>query len=500
MPPALKAHGVTKQFDAVVALSNGALTVEHGEIHALLGANGCGKSTLCKIIAGTVLRNGGSIEVDGAPLVPKGPADSEAAGIALFYQELSLVPQLTVAENIYLGHEPRTAAGFIDHSKLQADANALLEQFAAVAGSGLALHSLVARLSPDQRQIVEILKVLARRPRLIIFDEATAALDRRQVEFFFRMLRALKAQGVSMIFISHRLDEVFEICDRITVMRNGETVATFSTAETDMNRVVHAMVGEMAEHLHPPHVERPPGEAPRLIVEHASGQRLRDVSLMLWPGEILGLGGLQGQGQSALLRGLFGADPLASGTVSLGNMGLRLRKPADAVHHGIAYISGDRGRDAALHGRSIFENIAAASFIRERRVLVWPIRLAERFRQAAASLNTRYPGLEEPIGSLSGGNQQKIFIARWLATKPSVLLLDDPTKGIDLAAKADFFDLVRGLAAEGTSILFYSSEDAELLGLCHRILVFNGGAISAELSGQALTALNLTGAAYGNAA
>ncbi|WP_159718690.1 sugar ABC transporter ATP-binding protein [Geminicoccus flavidas] len=500
MPPALKAQGITKRFDAVVALSDGALTVERGEIHALLGANGCGKSTLCKIIAGTVLRDGGSVEVDGAPLEPKRPADAEAAGIALFYQELSLVPQLTVAENIFLGHEPRTRAGFIDRRTLEDDAGRLLGPFKVVAGSGLDLHMPVAHLAPDQRQIVEILKVLARRPRLIIFDEATAALDRRQVEFFFRMLRELKAQSIAMIFISHRLDEVFEICDRITVMRNGATVATYPAAETDVNRVVHAMVGAMTEHLHPPQVERPANEQPRLVVDRARGRRLRDVSLTLRPGEILGLGGLQGQGQSALLRGLFGADSLDSGRVNLDGASLRLRKPADAVHHGIAYVSGDRGRDAALHGRSIFENIAAASFIRERRFLVWPSRLAERFRQAAAALNTKYVGLEAPIGSLSGGNQQKIFIARWLATRPAVLLLDDPTKGIDLAAKADFFDLVQHLAAEGTSILFYSSEDAELLGLCNRILVFNGGTIAAELSGSTMTALHLTRAAYGDAA
>lgn len=496
MSAVLQAEGVTKRFDAVVALSDGSLHVEQGEIHALLGANGCGKSTLCKIIAGTVQRDGGSIRIGDVAQAPGTPAEAGSAGIALFYQELSLVPQLTVAENIYLGHEPRTAMGFIDLAQRDADANTLLQQFAEVIGDSLTLHTQISQLSADQRQIVEILKVLARKPRLIIFDEPTAALDRRQVEFFFGVLRSLKAQGVSTIFISHRLDEVFEVCDRITVMRNGATVAVFATAMTGMDQVVHAMVGEMAEHLRPPDRVRPPDEAPRLIVEKASGARLRDISLVLRPGEILGLGGLQGQGQSALLRGLFGADPLASGTIRLDNQPVRLGKPADAVHQGIAYVSGDRGRDAALHGRSIFENIASASLVRERMAFVWPSRLAERFRQAAASLNTKYAGLDAPIGSLSGGNQQKIFIARWLATRPAVLLLDDPTKGIDLAAKADFFDLVRRLAADGTSILFYTSEDAELLGLCNRILVFNGGSISAELTGDTLTAIHLTGASY----
>lgn len=500
MAPLLLAQAVTKRFGAAVALSDGALRVERGEIHALLGANGCGKSTLSKIIAGTVQRDGGTVEVDGATLELTGPKAAEAAGIALFYQELSLVPQMSVADNIVLGHETVTGLGFLDAQARRANAQALIDRFASVAGEGLTLDAPVSRLTPDQRQIVEICKVLARKPRLMILDEATAALDRRQVELLFAMLAEMKSEGVSAIFISHRLDEVFAVCDRITVMRNGAKVAEFVTAETSMDQVVHAMVGEMADHLRPVRAARPAGEAPRLSVSGATSRRLSDVSFTLGRGEILGLGGLQGQGQSALLRGLFGADPLTAGTVSLDGKPLRLRKPADAIHNGLAYVSGDRGRDAAIHGRSIFENIAAGSFVRERMALVWPQALAERFRTAAASLNTKYAGLDAPIGSLSGGNQQKIFIARWLATRPDVLLLDDPTKGIDLAAKADFFDLVRKLAAEGTSILFYASEDAELLGLCDRILVFNSGAVSDELTGDRLTAFHLNSAAYGSAA
>lgn len=500
MAPVLKAQAVTKRFGAAVALSDGALTVERGEVHALIGANGCGKSTLSKIIAGTVRRDSGTIEIDGAAVALASPAEAEAAGIALFYQELSLVPQMSVADNIALGHEPRTGTGFIDRTALRQRSQALLERFASVSGEGLTLETPVSRLSPDQRQIVEICKVLSRAPRLIIFDEATAALDRRQVDLLFALMREMKAEGTSAIFISHRLDEVFEICDRITVMRNGAKVAEFATAETTMDAVVHAMVGEMAEHLRPAAIARDPNETPRLAIAHASSRRLRDVSLTLGRGEILGLGGLQGQGQSALLRGLFGADPLTGGTVSLDGKPVRLRNPGDAIHGGLAYVSGDRGRDAAIHGRSIFENIAAGAFVRERMRMVWPGRLAQRFKQAAASLNTKYAGLEAPIGSLSGGNQQKIFIARWLTTNPSVLLLDDPTKGIDLAAKADFFDLLRNLAASGTSILFYASEDAELLGMCDRILVFNSGAIADELTGDRLTAFHLNSAAYGSAA
>lgn len=499
MTPFLAAEQIEKRFGAVTALSAAALTVERGEIHALLGANGCGKSTLCKIIAGTVSRDGGVLKIDGEPAEIGNPRDAEALGVALFYQELSLVPQLSVADNIFLGHEPKRG-GLIDRATLRRDAEALIARFAAVAGDGFTADQPVGRLSPDQRQLVEILKVLARQPRLIIFDEATAALDRRQVALFFAMLRELKAEGIASIFISHRLDEVFEIADRITVMRNGATVGTYATSGTTREDIVHAMVGEvsaLAGRVPPSGAPRPDA---RLSVSGAGNRRLRDISFTLRGGEILGLGGLQGQGQSALLQGLFGAEPLTSGSVSLDGREVSLRMPGEAIRHGLAYVSGDRGRDAAFHGRSIFENIGAASMVREAMKLVLPGRLKPRFAEAAAALNTKYAGLDAPIGSLSGGNQQKIFIARWLTTKPSVLLLDDPTKGIDLGAKADFFALIRQLADNGASIILYSSEDAELLSLADRILVFNGGSVAAELEGERLDAFHLTDAAYGAAA
>ncbi|MGV3491389.1 MAG: sugar ABC transporter ATP-binding protein [Devosia sp.] len=475
------------------------MTLEKGEIHALLGANGSGKSTLSKVIAGTISRSDGTLRFDGRDFDPKSPREAEELGIALFYQELSLIPQLSVADNIFLGHERKGVGGFLDTKTLEADTAALIQRFASVAGQGFTPDAPVSTLSPDQRQIVEILKVLARKPRLIIFDESTAALDRRQVDVFFEILRELKADGVTSIFISHRMDEIFAICDRITVMRNGATVASFATAETTREAVVHAMVGEVTIHER---VERtvPASPTPRLEAENLKSRRLDGVSFRLRPGEILGLGGLQGQGQSAVLRGLFGADPLTGGTVKLDGKPIAVKRPAEGIRAGLAYVSGDRGRDAAYHGRSIFENIASASLVKERRTFVWPSNLKQRFTEAAAQLNTKYSGLEAPIGSLSGGNQQKIFIARWLATDGPVLLLDDPTKGIDLAAKSDFFQLVRGLADKGVGIIFYASEDNELLSLCDRILVFNSGSIAAELSGDTLTAFHLTNAAYGKAA
>jgi ribose transport system ATP-binding protein len=496
----LEARRVGKRFGAVVALSDGRLTVDKGEIHALIGANGCGKSTLCKVIAGAVAPDAGEIVLGDGPARFRSPREAERAGIALFYQELSLIPQLSVAANIGLGREPRTGLGFVDRARLRDEAAALIALFAGVAGPELTADAVVADLTPDLRQIVEILKVLARRPRLMIMDEATAALDGRQAERLFEILRARKAEGVSTLMISHRLDEVFAVADRITVMRGGATVAELATADTDRDTLVRHMIGGAA--VHPAAQRRRPAAsaAPRLAAENVANARLRGVSLAVAPGEIVGLGGLQGQGQSALLQGLFGALPFSAGRVAIESEAVVLARPADAIRRGLAYVSGDRGRDAALAGRSIFENLAAALLVRERRTIVRPRELAPRLTQVAESLKTKYAGLDAAIGTLSGGNQQKVFIARWLAAAPRVLLLDDPTKGIDLGAKADLLAIMRRLADEGASILLYSSEDAELLEWCDRVLVFNAGRVVAELTGETLDHFHLTRAAYGEAA
>ncbi|MBS1182634.1 MAG: rbsA 6 [Proteobacteria bacterium] len=500
MPPVLRATDISKSFGAVQALDKARLTVERGEIHALLGANGCGKSTLCKIIAGTVGRDTGEVLIDGQAAALGSPRLAEEQGVALFYQELSLVPQLSVGDNIFLGREPRTALGFTDRAAIVRATEALIARVAAVAGKGFTPDARVADLSPDQRQLAEILKVLARKPKIIIFDEATATLDRRQVEVFFDILRELRAEGISSIFISHRMDEVFAIADRITVMRNGQTVAEFAAAETDRYAVVYAMVGETGAIAASVRDHAPLKGDVRLSVEAARAARLGPVSFTAQRGEILGLGGLQGQGQKALLSGLFGAEPFQSGRVVLDGVDVTARRPVDAMAHRIAYVSGDRARDSALPGRSIFENTAIASLVRERRHVIPGAVFRERFSNVLAGLNTRYAGLDAPIGSLSGGNQQKVFISRWLSPSPGLLLLDDPTKGIDLGAKGDFYLLARKLADEGAAVIIYSSEDSELLSLCDRVLVLNGGVVTADLSGDRLTPFDLTRASYGDAA
>lgn len=497
MANALEAAGITKNFGAVRALVDGRLTVAKGEIHALLGANGCGKSTLCKIVAGAVSPTSGVVRFNGEEVRFRSPRDAELAGVALFYQELSLIPQLSVADNIFLGREPKRGP-FVDRKALNSRAASLISLFDGVAGDGMVPDAIVGDLPPDQRQIVEILKVFAQDARLMIMDEATAALDGRQSQRFFEILRAKKAEGVSTIMISHRLDEVFAVCDRITVMRNGATITERDTAATTREAVVHDMVGEVraAAAKTPLRVS----QSPALRVNDAVNGAVRGVTFDAYAGEILGLAGLQGQGQSALLKGLFGSEVFSSGTIEFENTKLDIRKPANAVFNGFAYVSGDRGRDAAFQGRSIFENLVAALTVREKMKLVRPASLKPRVNKVAQDMKTKFDSLDAPIGTLSGGNQQKIFISRWLATSPKLLLLDDPTKGIDLGAKADLFALMRQQAEAGATIIFYSSEDSEILDYADRILVFNGGRISAELTGDDMTSVNMTRAAYGDAA
>jgi ribose transport system ATP-binding protein len=494
----LSARNIRKRFGGVVALEQGDLALTAGEVHVLIGSNGCGKSTLCKIIGGSVAPDGGSLELSGEPVRFRTPHAAAAAGIGVFYQELSLIPQLTVAENIFLGREPRTAYGLVDRRRLRRDAEAAIRPFGAVVGQGFGPDVLVSDLSADQRQIVEILKVLSENSRIIIFDEATAALDSKQVAVFFDLIRSLKAEGHAIIFISHRMDEVFAIGDRVTVMRNGRTVASLAIAETSQDEIVAHMVGG-ADIGTVDHKEAPAPQTQGtavLAARNLVGRKLADVSFDLRRGEILGLGGLHGQGQSDLLRSLFGAESLAGGSVVLDGKPLLLRRPSDAIGNGIAYISGDRSRYGVLPIRSIFENLVIGLVSKQRPMGLNYSALVKRIAPVAERLKLKFPSFAAPISDLSGGNQQKVVIGRWLAVAPAVLLLDDPTKGIDLQTKHDLYVILRELCAEGVSIILYSSEDKELLGNADRILVFNGGRISRELKGQSIGEFELYQAAY----
>jgi ribose transport system ATP-binding protein len=492
--PLLAATNIRKRFGGIVALDGAEFTLGAGEVHALIGSNGCGKSTLCKIIAGAVGADGGDLVLDGHPVSFANPAAAAAAGIEMFYQELSLVPAMTVAENIYLGREPRQRGGLIDRETRRRSAARLIADFGKALGDGVQPDTLVSDLSADQRQIVEILKVLVRPSRIVVFDEATAALDRDQVSVVFDRIRALKADERSVIFISHRMDEVFAIADRITVMRNGKTVMTSLTAETSRDRVVMAMAG--SEEISAGAARHRPAADSVLTVHDLSAGKLAGVSFTLRRSEILGLGGLHGQGQSDLLRALYGVIPMRSGSVAMGTSRFEPRGPAVAMRRSMAYISGDRARNGVMASRPIFENLILSLLVRNRQRTVAPSRLRTLVQPFIERLRLVFASLEAPVASLSGGNQQKVVIARALATDPVILLLDDPTKGIDLGTKTDLYATMDDLCSRGVSILLHSSDDKELLAVADRVLVFNAGRMVAELAGAERNEVMLYRAAY----
>ena len=498
-------RGVSKAYGATMALSHGDLALEAGEVHVLIGSNGSGKSTLCKIAAGSVRPDAGEMLIDDKPVAVSGPQAARAHGIGIFYQELSLAARRTVEENICLNDLPLKAGLFVDRKALSTRAARYIALFDGVAGEGFSADVAVETLRADQRQLVEIMKTLATEAPVLIFDEPTSALDRAQVDRFFEILRRLKGEGRAMVFISHRMDEIFAIGDRVTVIRDGRTVATMPMADTDPAAIIRLMVGEQEGLAAPASAHAAPGIASAtgetaLSLSDISGPGFRQVGFELKRGEILGFGGLHGQGQSAVLRALFGALPIVSGTVSLhgspDGSPVRATGPAQAIGQGFAYVSGDRRRDGIVTGRPILENVVPIHYLRRRLKLARPARLRAAAAPAMEAMKTRFAGFSHPVDSLSGGNQQKVVIARWLIDRPDILLLDDPTKGIDLSAKADLFALIRELAAEGMAIILYSSEDAELLANADRILVFNGGRTVRELQGEERTRYNLYQAAY----
>ncbi|MFD2261995.1 sugar ABC transporter ATP-binding protein [Lacibacterium aquatile] len=490
----LKARSLAKRYGAITAIETADFTLENGEVHVLIGANGCGKSTLCKIIAGVVSGDEGTLKINDQERRFTDPRQASEAGVGVFYQELSLIPTLSVADNILLGREPRTKFGLVDKKALAARAADLAAPFLPVAGKGFDLDRPVGHLSADQRQIVEILKVQAADPGIVIFDEPTSALDRAQVAVFFDLVRRMKAEGRGIIFISHRMDEIMALGDRVTIMRDGKTIATHQIKDVTVEKIVTDMTGITMSAVHHAPIEA--SGPTRLALKGVSTGRTRDVSVEIPAGQIIGLGGLHGQGQSDLLRGLFGLLP-RQGQVTLSGEDLKVSSPAEAIAAGLAYVSGDRGRVGVLGVRSILENFALGLLGREKPWSHNPSALKSRFLPVTEQLKLRYGGFDAPVSSLSGGNQQKVAIGRWLAAKPRLLLLDDPTKGIDLGAKRDFYDLIRDLCRnQDVAVLLYSSEDDELLSVADRILVFNGGRVVGDLSGSRLDRGHLTAAAF----
>jgi ribose transport system ATP-binding protein len=498
MPISLSARNVAKRYGAVTALSDANLEIEAGQVLALIGANGSGKSTLSKIINGVVVRDGGQLLVDGHPVNFQSPHAAKRLGISTVFQELSLVPQMTVAENIFLTREP-LQAGFVDRKAVGQKTEQLLSLFSGMFKTELTPDTPVAPLPPDEKQIIEILKAISSNPRLLILDEATASLDSRQVQRLFELVARWKEEGKAIIFVSHRMEEIFQIADRYTVLRNGETVGEGPmqgvTTRDLVGMMVAGVTAENVVHRARPTLEDLASRKVTLEVKDLRADGVHGVSFQLHEGELLGLGGLRGQGQHQLLLALFG-DIRHSGTVTIDVTPVHFTHPRQAMDKRVALVPGERAKEGLLLIRSILENFLIPSWRRYG----FPLRIGKARQEAtniSMSLSLKMAGLDAPVSSLSGGNAQKVVIGKWLLRNPRILMLDDPTKGVDVGAKAEFYKLLAQLCDEGKSVLLYSSDDEELIGLSDRVLVIHDGKIRTELTGESLTKSNLVAASLG---
>lgn len=466
--------GIHKHFGGVAALKGVDFTLRRGEVHALLGENGAGKSTMMGVLSGKLVPDGGTITFDGRKLRFGSPRDAIDVGIEMIHQEMALAPDLSVAENIFLGSLPTTIAW----GALRRKARTLIERL----GFAIDPAARVGDLSVAHQQVVEIAKALSRAAKVIIFDEPTAVLATRDAEQLLRIIRELSASGVGVVYISHRLDEVLSIADRMTVMKDGGYVGTVTPREAGINDLIRMMVGRPLTALYGTRIEHELGPE-ALRVEHlTAGARVKDVSFALRAGEILGLGGLVGSGRTEVARLIFGADKKDGGTVFLKGKAVSIRHPRHAVAAGIGLVPEDRKRQGLVLDKSIRVNatmarmapLVTAGFIRWAKEKATVVKLAQ-------SLRIKMAGQESPASSLSGGNQQKVVLAKWLHVDGPVIILDEPTRGVDVGAKAEIYTIVHRLASEGRAVIVISSEHQELFALCDRVLVMGEGRLRGEL-------------------
>ena len=485
MTPRIEIRHVTKKYPGVVALDGVSFDVRPGEFHAICGENGAGKSTLMKILSGVITDYGGEILLLGQPVRFQGTREAEAAGISIIHQELNLVEQLSAAANIFLGREKRTALGFLDDRRMEAEARALFEQLECDIHPG----QLVSELRVGDQQLVEIAKALSMKAEIVIMDEPTSALTESEVERLFRVIEKLRKQGVTILYISHKMEEVFRLSERITVIRDGKLVRTVDRSAVTPNEVCRLMVGREIDNVDLTVGRR----AGNVILDvrdlslpwpgHARRWRLEKVSFSLRAGEVLGIAGLMGAGRTELLECLFGASPQPpQGEILLKGKPVSFSHPAEAKRAGIAMVTEDRKRLGLFSKMTVRENISICT-LREAVSAGFVSGSKEQSlaRESIERLGVKTAGPEAAITGLSGGNQQKCIIARWLRTNPSVLLLDDPTRGVDVGAKAELYRTIDALSRQGMAIIVTSSELPELLTLCDRILVLAEGRLTGEL-------------------
>lgn len=484
-PPLLEVKGITKRFPGVVALSDVSFDLEAGEVHSLVGENGAGKSTLLSCINGLQVPSEGAIYLHGRKVSFAKPADAIRERLSMVHQELVLCPNLTVAENIYLGREPSKSGGMADRARMLADAKALLAEIQVEIDP----NRLLGSLSLNEQQIVEICRALAAQPQVIVLDEPTASLNDDQVEHLLEIIKGLKARGLGIVYVSHRLSEVLEISDRVTVLRDGRVVATEAASDLDVSRLVSLMVGR----------EHKPGESSYhhrelgpVILEAkgiGQGERFKDVSFTLRKGEILGIAGLLGCQREAVVRAIFGAESIDSGSLLVDGKERVFHSPHQAIDAGIAFMAADRKREGLVLSMGMADNIALT--LLDRLVALGFLqhgRLSAISREMIQLLSIKVSGLSQRVSQLSGGNQQKVVIGKWIARKSNIVLAEDPTRGVDVGAKFEIWRAIQSLADEGRGVILLTTELEEMMLACDRIIVMGRGRVTGSFERDAFSA------------
>jgi ABC-type sugar transport system ATPase subunit len=497
--PLVEVSGLRKRYGGVQALKGVGIDFCAGEVHGLVGANGAGKSTLIRILAGIESPDAGEIRFGGRRVAIETPDQATTLGLSFIHQELNLVPQMTALQNIMLGAPKPTRFGLVEWRGVRATVQPVAERV----GIRFPLDGRVGELSVAQRWLVSICQALVRRSRLICMDEPTASLSEHECENLFRIVRDLAQSGVAVLYVSHRLDEVIDLCDRVTVFRDGNVVAEFDRAALTRPRLVEAIVGGVAPEAPVAPASQQRGDVVLAVHGLRRGRAVRGVSFDLHRGEVLGLGGLVGAGRSETVRLIFGADRPEAGSMTLDGAAFAPRSPADAVRAGVALVPEERRSEGLVLEKSVAFNLSMTAFSALRLLPGLPlIDLGRRDRQGAEivrRLSVKTPGMDIAVGRLSGGNQQKVVIGKWLGQKRHVLILDEPTRGVDIGARGEIHRIVRDLAADGLSVIVISAETEELVALCNRVLVLVEGMVEAELKGAAITREALLYASYHHA-
>ena len=477
--PILEMKGITKRFPGVLALDHVDLTVYPGQVLALVGENGAGKSTLMKVLSGVHQMDEGEILMEGKPVKIENPLASQLMGISIIYQELSVLDNMNIAENIFLGREKRSSRVFVDKKKMHAEARKLLDEV----GLDVDTHTMAGELSTAQKQMIEVAKALSFNSKIIIMDEPTSSLTETETEILFGIIRKLREKGVAIVFISHKLAEIFAITDEVAILRDGVSAGRMVTEGCSENDIIKAMVGRDVDDLYAKQAA-PIGEVVLEVKDLSTKGFLKDINFKLRAGEILGFAGLVGAGRSEVMRAVFGIDPKESGEIFIKGKKADIKTPKDALQHGMGFVPEDRKLQGLVLGMSVGKNttLAALKAVANKAGFINHKQEKEMADKFVKALEVKTPSNDQLVKNLSGGNQQKVVIAKWLANNPDILILDEPTRGIDVGAKKEIHQLMSDLANQGVAIIMISSELPEVLGMSDRVVVMHEGRIKGELN------------------